>query len=201
MSRSETARDELEALVAEYRHVREAHRGARAGGHTRRHLERRLARVERRFEQLLAERVADDELRRAWLEHLHNQAARPAAPARPLPLAFRGRSAMGSVVELRGRPDGDLDVLVDGVEVERVAAEDDLAQTGPGVVFELGGASFREVYDVSAEALAAFARFVATPAAGLAAEHTRELVDDGLLDRNLGLTPRGRRALGSTGRA
>lgn len=192
----EVDRDELEALVAEYRRVRTAHRGAREGGRVRRHLERSLAQIEQRFERLLTESSASPELRRAWLEHLQNQAPEPVEPSKhALPLGFKGLSENGSVVELRARSDGDYDVFVDGAEVERVAAADDLAQMGPGIALRVGDISFHEVFDASPDAVAALARFVSAPHDGLAPEHVPELLADGLVDRDLGLTHRGRRAL------
>lgn len=110
MGRAGVSRDELEALVAEYRHVRTLHGHARTGGRVRRHLQRRLARLEERFERLLDEAAAELELRRAWLEHLRNGAPAPSGPSGPAPpLAFRGRSETGSLVEVRERSDGDYD--------------------------------------------------------------------------------------------
>lgn len=197
MRRAEVGRDELEALVAEYRHVRAQHGKARAGGRVRRHLERRLVRVDDRFEHLLTEVSADVEVRRAWLEHLRSGAPAPAEPpAAALPLLFRGRSATGSLVEVRERPDGDYTVVVDDAEVERIAAADDLAQTGAAVAVRVGSVSFDEVFGASPEALATLAGFVSAPAGEPPYEHARELIAEGLVDRGFGLTPRGRRALG-----
>lgn len=196
MRRAEVTRDELEALVTEYRHVRVEHARAHRGGRVRRRLDRRLVQVDARFERLLREAVADAEVRRAWLEHLRNGAPAPAEPsAAAPPLVFRGRSETGSLVEVRQRPEGDYDVVVDGAAVERVAAVDDLAQTGPGVAFRLGGVVFQEVFALSPEALTALARFVSEPGSGPPFDRAQELIADGLVDRDLGLTARGRRAL------
>ena len=101
MRRAEVTRDELEALVTEYRHVRVEHARAHRGGRVRRRLDRRLVQVDARFERLLREAVADAEVRRAWLEHLRNGAPAPAEPSaaappldRDLGLTARGRRAL-----------------------------------------------------------------------------------------------------------
>jgi hypothetical protein len=123
------SRDELEAIVAEYHHLREEHRRSRAGGRVRRHADARLRELQLRFERPLNEWAPRDELRAAWRALLHRSGPEPAEPAPAMPLVFRGAADSGSVVEVRERPDGDCDVAVDGVLVERVEADADFSDT------------------------------------------------------------------------
>jgi hypothetical protein len=69
------SRDELEAIVAEYHHLREEHRRSRAGGRVRRHADARLRELQLRFERLLDEWAPRDELPRG--------VARPSPSQRP----------------------------------------------------------------------------------------------------------------------
>lgn len=74
------AREELERLVREYRHVREEHRHAKRGGRLRRRLGVRLPELEARFEHLLASLPLDDATREGWRDHLHRNLAPPEQP-------------------------------------------------------------------------------------------------------------------------
>lgn len=191
---SAVSREELEELVGAYRHIRDEHGRARSDGHTRRRLEQKLERVHERFEHLLAA-LPDEESRRAWREHFHHDAPEPAEPKAVPALLFRGRSAAGSELEIRQRLPGELDVIVDGAEVERLFVADELRSTRPGFTFKLDGTEFRETFRVSRAARAVLRLLVEQGARPLA-RLRRELLLEGLIDRNLGLTPRGRRALG-----
>jgi len=188
------SRDELEELVHEYHHVQEEHRHARPGSRVRRHLHQRMTELATRFERLLAEAVADEQERRRWHEHLHHGAAEPSAPQAAPPLLFRGRSGTGSTLEILERADGTLDVVVDGARVERLASADELLATQPGLSFRLGDISFDERFAASRSALAALQAMIESGGRP-PYRHARELLLDGLVDRNFGLTPRGRRAL------
>jgi hypothetical protein len=189
-------RARLTELAESYHHLEAEHRRAGKRGGTRRRLRAKLLRVGRRFEHELAGWVPDEADRDAWRAHVYHGGPLPAAPAgMERPLGFRGRSAAGSVLELRLRDDGDYDAVVDGAEVERLAARDDLAGTTPGLAFSLGGVAFREEFAAGRAARAALARFVADTASGAPWRYAGELVADGLVDDHLGVTPRGRRAL------
>jgi hypothetical protein len=196
VTRPALIRDDIEALVCEYHHLQSEHRLAGLEGSVRRHQHARLLELEERFERLLEEWVGDEETRRAWREHLHHGAPAPLEPEdAPLALVFKGRSAAGSVAEIRERPDGDYDVVVDGAVSERIAGEPDFAGRTPRFVFRLGDLEFREIFGASAPALAALRAFVAEASAEPPWQYARELMDDGLIDRDFALTPRGRRAL------
>ncbi|MGZ8702064.1 MAG: ribosome hibernation promotion factor [Gaiellaceae bacterium] len=188
------SRDELEDLVHEYHHVQQEHRHARPGSRVRRHLHERMTELARRFDRLLAEAVADERERRRWHEHLHHGGAQPSAPQAAPPLLFRGHSGDGSTLEILERADGTLDVVVDGVYVERLASAHELLTTQPGLSFRFGEVSFDERFAVSGSARAALQAMIESggrPPYRCA----RELLLDGLIDRNFGLTRRGRRAL------
>jgi len=188
---------ELEAHVADYHHLQEEHRRAGPEGSVRRHLHDRLLELEEEFERLLAEWIEDEHVRTEWREHLHHGAPAPSEPrAARAPLVFKGRSRAGSVCEIRERPDEDLDVLVDGALVERIAGALDFADGAPGLIFRRDHVEFREVFDVPGPALAALQAFVGDPAGEPPWEHAGALLADGLVDRDFALMSRGRRALG-----
>ena len=194
-TRTAPSRRELELLVAEYRHLRSEHERAGEGSRARRHLQDRLLELSGRLDRLLEVWVAEEETREAWRAHLHHGDRAPAEPGESLPmLVFRGRSQAGSMAEVRERPDGDCDVYVDGGLVERAELGDDLTHDLP-CTLRLDGLEFDEVFDVSAEALAAAKEYFAAPAGRPPWQQARELVADGIVDTTFALTPRGRRAL------
>jgi hypothetical protein len=189
------SRDELEAIVGEFRHLREEHGRAGAEGTVRRHMEARMHELEQRFEQFLDEWAFDDDLREAWGVHLHRGAAAPALPAATRPLVFRGRAETGSLVEISKRTDGDYDVEVDGAVVERVEAELDFSGREAPRTFVLDGLVFQETFSASEPALEALDEFVAERAPHPPWRFAIELRADGLIDGHFGLTSRGHRAL------
>ena len=189
---------ELARVAHEFRHVREEHRRTRPEGSTRRHLAARLSELEERFERLLATWEQDEDRRAAWREHL--QAGAPPPPSTAVaPLVFRGVRTGGSRIEIRRRADHDYDLLVDGVRAERLADVRGVEATAPGSPIVVGGVECREVFDARDEALEALRSFVETPEGPPPWEYARELLEDGLIDVEFGLTPRGRRALALRG--
>jgi hypothetical protein len=193
-------REELEALVRHYHHVESEHERAHPEGTVRHHLEVRLREDRERFEHLLATYVPDAESRSAWQAYLHHRGAEPPGPPAINPLVFKGRSETGSIVEIRNDTSGGLGVDVDGHLVERLAAEHAPIAEGPAS-FRLDGTEFRELFDAQPSAMRALRDFLS--AGGSPPwRHASELLADGLIDVNFGLTARGRRALptGITGR-
>ncbi len=189
-----TSRDELESLVAEYRHLDEEHRRARPGSRVRRHLQARREGVASRFERLLVETVVDEDERASWRRHRHGREAEPPKPEAVRTPLFRGRSDADSTLVIFEGADGSLSAVVDGTLAERLAGADELAGTHPGLTFRLGATSFRETFASPREARDALVEASETGTSPTLA-HARALQLDGLIDRNLSLTPRGRRAL------
>ena len=68
----------------------------------------------------------------------------------------------GSVVEVRGTKDEELEVHVDGALTERVAAGKDLSTATPPLSFRVDGITAHETFTASAEALDALADSSAT---------------------------------------
>lgn len=166
---------------------------------SRRRLGESLLEAERDLERLLEEWLTDQATRAAWRAHLYGEGPEPAEPVGKSPLVFRGRSASGSVVEVRERPDGDFAVEVDGCPVERIEAKLDFASTHAPHTFALGSIVFQETFSISRPALVALREFVAEREPRPPWRYAAELADDGLVDRHLGLTARGRRALAAGG--
>lgn len=193
-SGSVISRDELEESVRRYHRLREAHRHARPGSRVRRHLHEKLKKLAKQFDRLLAEGVPAERDRQAWLEHLHGGAGEPVGPGTARPLLFRGRSATGSRIEILAESDGTLDVVIDGATVERLESAEELLTRQAGLTFRVGDVSFKECFSASATALAAL-RAMLEPGATPPYRYARELLLDGLVDRDFGLSPRGRRAL------
>jgi hypothetical protein len=193
------ARDELEALVTEFRHVREEHRRTDEGSSVRRHLRDRLAELEADLERLLEEWVDDGDARRAWREHLHGDASEPNVPTVRPALVYRGCSESGSTVEVRERAEGGYGVEIDGCLVERIEGELDFVGRRSPHALSLAGISFNETFGVSRRALEALSEFVAESDPFPPWPSAAELAADGLVDRHFALTPRGQRALAARG--
>lgn len=189
-------REELETLVRYYHHLQNEHHRAPLESSVRRRIEDRLLDVRGRIDRLLEQWIADEQLRDAWREHLHNRADEPHGPEAIRPLVFRGVTEAGSDVEVREGAGEELEVRIDGALVERVAAEEDFASKVPPLHVRLDGFRAEETFSASAEALDALARFLESddPPPW---DYASELLADGLIDTHFALTPRGRRALAS----
>ena len=187
-------REQLQALARHYHHLQNEHERTPPESSVRRRIEKRLLDVRERFERLLEEWVPEEELRRAWIDHLANRGPEPEGPPPIEPVVFRGITEAGSVVEVTGHEGEELDVWVDGSLAERVAADRDLSSVTPGLVFRADGIEAQETFDASAEALDALAEFVEGDTAP-PWDYAAELLSDGLIDTHFALTPRGRRAL------
>jgi hypothetical protein len=189
-------REELQALVRYYHQLQNEHKRAPLESATRRRIEERLLDVRRRFDRVLQEWVPEEELRKAWWQHLHNRAPEPAGPPEIRPLVFRGVSEAGSVVEVRGKKGEELEVRVDGALTERIAGEKDFSPVTAPLTFRLNETHAHESFTASPEALDALADFLddGKPPPW---DYASELLSDGLIDVHFALTPRGRRALAS----
>jgi hypothetical protein len=189
-------REELQALVRNYHHLQNEHKRAPLGSAMRRRIEDRLLDVRQRFDRLLEEWVPEEELRRAWWEHLHYRAPEPPGPPEIRPLVFRGVSEAGSIVEIRGKKGEELEVRIDGALSERIAGEKDFSSVTPPLSFRLNESEAQERFTASQEAVDALADFLddGKPPPW---DYASELLSDGLIDVHFALTPRGRRALAS----
>jgi hypothetical protein len=189
-------RQELQALVRYYRHLQNEHHRAAPESAARRRIEDKLLNVRQRFDRVLEEWFPEEDLRRAWREHLHNRAPEPDGPAEIRPLVFAGRSEVtGSIVEIRGKQGEELEVTVDGALIERIDADEDFSIKVPPARYRMNDNEFLEVFTASPEALQALAEFPGIEHQSPPWEYAAELLADGLIDTNFALTPRGRRAL------
>jgi hypothetical protein len=193
-------RQELQTLVRYYRHLQNEHHRAAPESAARRRIEDKLLDVRQRLDRELEEWVPEEELRRAWREHLHNRAPEPDGPPEIRPLVFAGQSDVtGSVVEIRGKKGEELEVTVDGAPIERIDADENFAVTVPPARYRMNDNEFLEFFTASPEALQALAEFPGIEHQSPPWEYAAELLADGLIDTNFALTPRGRRALATMG--
>jgi hypothetical protein len=188
------SRDELWAIAHEHHHVQEALAGTTSAS-VRRKLQARFAALQERFERELQEAVPDEQVRRAWRQHVSHGAPAPDEP-RPLsPLVFRGRSEVGSEVVVREGSDGELVIEVDGAIYDRRPGLD-LILDAHGALLRVGALPpFRETFNLPTEAREGLAAWLARPGSEPPWRWARELIAEGLVDRVFALTPRGRRAL------
>jgi hypothetical protein len=182
----------FQELVERYRHLRGEHRLSGVEGTARRHLERDLAELESRIERRLALWVPEEDERRQWRAHLHHGGPAPSLPAAPAPLVFHGVADDGSIVEVRAQGHKEQRLYVDGAPrgpippVPSVLSPEGL---------RLAGMRCRETFTASPDSLAELRRHVSVGAGELPWEHAPDLLRDGLIDPDFGLTARGRRAL------
>jgi hypothetical protein len=187
-------RENLEALAHAYRHLHNEVERSQPESSQRRVLEERLTGVRERFDRLLGEWVADEQVRAQWSEYLHTHGPMPAEPQAVDPVVFRGENDAGSFCEVRRGRDG-LDVRVDGSLLERIEAKEELESRTPGLVLRVDGFEFREVFRAPVPAIEALSAFSADGGAP-PWEHATELLEDGEIGTRFDLTPRGRRAVG-----
>lgn len=186
----------LRRLGDEYRHLEQEH--ARQPGErsaTRHRLEDKLQRIALHFERVLVEWVHEEPVRARWREFLHGRGEAPETLGAPPPPLFKGTNDAGAVIEIRPAGVG-YDVLQDGARVDHVEVPWELDPDMVGPV-QIGEDRWDETFDASAEAIAALAAFDAghgEPPWPWA----RELLEDGLIDAELAITPRGRRRLDRT---
>jgi hypothetical protein len=193
LSRAVPLREELEALAHAY-HLLEAEIGRLdADDPEPRELDEELLRIHKRFERVLEESLRDDGLGDRWHAHLHLRAAVPPEPPPADPVVFRGESDAGSVVEVRRHGDA-LDVRVDGEPAEGLADPDELRTRRPGLTLRVGDTEFHETFEASAPAIHELAEYAETRRKP-PWQHATELLEDGLVDPEWEITPRGRRAI------
>jgi hypothetical protein len=191
---SPVAHAELEEVVRAYRHALVEYRRAPRGGRIRRHLGRDVRRLRARFDGLLAGAGLDGDDQAAWLRTLVAGAPAPAAPVGAARLVFRGLSGSRAELRLLAREDGRLDAFMDGAAVGALPGDRGLVRSAPSLVYELGGVTYRETFAATPTELAELRDDLAS-GRRVPPELAARLVEDGLLDRTLGLTARGRRAL------
>jgi hypothetical protein len=184
----------LARLVAAYRHDRGLHDSTHLDARQRRVIDQRLSDTEHWFDRQLDESVTDPDDRAAWRAALHGHAPIPGIDASPASrLVFRGVTNAGGRVEVVERLDGQHAIMVDGVERERIVDRFAIPDPQDGVVV-IAGLHVRERFAASEPAVGALAAF--SYGGGRPPwQHIDELADDGLIDEQFAVTPRGRRAL------
>jgi hypothetical protein len=190
--------EELEALAHHYHHLQVEHQNAQPESSVRRRLEDKLLDVRHRFDRLLEGWVHGEEVRSAWRAYLDHHASRPGEPTLIDPLVFLGRADVsGTGIEVRRGHDPH-EIWADGVLTARVDADKDFAVTEPGLRYRWNDNDHEELFAASDEGKDALATFLESADASPPWDHASELLADGLIDVHFALTPRGRRALGSS---
>ncbi|GIW73078.1 MAG: hypothetical protein KatS3mg102_2620 [Planctomycetota bacterium] len=188
-------REELEQLAHDFQHLKTEHNQLSPGSSQRRHLEAKMAELERKFTSLLEHWITDPAVREGWRRRFHHGEPAPDEPALESGLLFRGRSDAGALVELRLDREGRCEVWVDGELVGRHDEQPQLDAQPREEPYELFGFRLYEEFAAAPEALAALADYRARPSGEPPWEHAAALLADGLIDRHFAITPRGRRAL------
>jgi protein required for attachment to host cells len=185
--------DLLRRLGDEYRHVEQEHRREPPSrGATRHRLAEQMRELEAHFERILTEWATNEALRETWREFLHGRGPAPNEPHVALPPLFEGRTDAGTVVEIRAAHDG-YDIFVDGARSDHSNVPWHLGLDTRGPV-RIGEHACEETFDVPPAAIAALTEFLAGRA-DPPWQWARELLEGGLIDPELALTPRGRRCL------
>lgn len=186
--------DLLRRLGDEYRRVEEEHHREPAyRGAIRHRLADQMRALETHFERVLVEWTTDETLRATWREFLRGRGPAPDEPHRAQPPLFKGRTDAGAIVEIRPVFDG-YDIFIDGARSDHTSVPWHLDPDSGGRVL-IGEHACDETCDAQPQAIAALTEFLAgrdEPPW----EWARELLEDGLIDPELALTPRGRRCLG-----
>jgi protein required for attachment to host cells len=184
----------LEQLARDYHHVQQSAANEAPESAVRRRLHAEMERLAQRFERLLAFWASEEELGAAWRAHLRGHGPRPDQPEVAQPCLFRGETDSGTRVEIRPARGGGYDLIADGSRVEHQAVpwHLDPDELPP---FRLGQFVCREVFEAPAEARAELSRTVAEPRGEPPWRWARALFEDGLIDSEFGLTPRGRRSV------
>jgi protein required for attachment to host cells len=184
--------DLLRKLGDHYRHVEQEHQRQPLRSATRHRIATEMEGIQEHFERLLVQWVVDEGLRAQWHEFLHGRSAAPTTPRLPSPPLFKGRSDVGAVIEIRPASEG-YDIFVDDTRVDHSSVPWHLDPDMRGPV-QIGDHAYEETFDAPEPAVRALAELRADHAAP-PWRWARELLEDGLIDGEFALTPRGKRCL------
>lgn len=186
--------EDLRQLGRKYHHLQQEHQREAPNSATRRRLETELEQLTARFKRLLEHWVREASLREDWLRYLHHGAPAPEQPEIALPPLFRGTTESGADIVIQVAADGGYDIYLDGALSmhEMVPWHLDPDAIEP---VQVGEHSCRERFDAPEEAVIALADFLSTEGAQPPWRWFRALFEDGLVDAELAVTPRGRRRL------
>jgi protein required for attachment to host cells len=183
----------LRRLGDEYRHVEQEHHREPASREAVRHrLANRMRELEHQFERILAGWTADEALGESWRAFLRRRGPAPEGAEVAQPPLFKGRSDAGTLVEIRPVHDG-CDIFVDGARSDHSSVPWHLDPETRGPV-RIGGHACEETFDAPPAALVTLIESIAGRT-DPPWQWARELLEDGLIDPDLALTPRGRRCL------
>ena len=188
--------ERLAELGREYHRVRDDHDRESPRGATRRRLRQDMQRITERFERLLTHWVSDQKLRDEWQAYLYHGADQPQEPRMSVPPLFRGQSEAGALVEILAAPDGGYDIFVDGSRAlhHEIPWHLEPEHIDPVQIREW---TCHETFAAPDEAVAALETFLAQPGTDPPWAWAPALFEDGLIDLDFCLTPRGARRLGA----
>lgn len=168
-------------------HQREAPRSA-----TRRRLRRDMDELDQRFERLVTGWVSDEDLRERWRLHFYQGEPPPGEPRFAAAALFKGKTEANALIELRAAADGGYDIFLDRklVRHETVPWHLDPDTIEPVLIDER---YCTEVFDAPDQAVAALEAFLKHSGTEPPWQWGRALIEDGLIDADFALTPRGQR--------
>lgn len=178
---------ELGKIAREFRHLKAQRSNESPEGSWRRQHAARMDELEQSFETLVQRWVPDADEQARWHAHFHRGDEDPEEFEADEPPLFRGRSELGGVLVVRVDND-EQKLLLDGAEVARWPMRHTIAAP-----LRYDGSMFFEEFQASPAAQDALSDYLNRRVDSPPWSWARELYDDGLIDSNFGLTPRGRR--------
>ena len=186
--------EHLRQLGREYHHLQQEHQREAPHGATRRRLQAELEQLSAYFQRLLEHWVREPARREDWLRYLQHGEPAPEQPEIAPPPLFRGTTESGADIAIQAAADGGYDIYVDGALSvhEMVPWHLDPDAIEP---VQVGEHTCRERFEAPEEAVIALADFLSTDGTQPPWRSLPALFEDGLVDAELAVTPRGRRRL------
>ena len=187
---------QLERLAEQYRHIQGERSRAAEHSRTGRQHHQQLQELQTRFDELLDHWVADEAQRSAWRDFLHGRGEQPRHPDSEHPPLFVGSSGDGRLLRLEQADAATYAAYIDGSLVQRMPANPAWVNSLHDGKFDLVEEEWREVFTSSEAARQALTDYVEAGGGRPPWQHALELFEDGVIDPEFALTPRGRRATG-----
>ena len=196
--------EKLTEVAREYHqlHNQRQPRGSEADGSAaHRRIGQKMADLAARFERLVERWIGGEARAEGWRRHLYDGAPPPEGPDLAEAPLFRGLTEAGARIEVRRAPaetGAVYDVFSDGARIARESSPWHLEPEAIEPV-TIAGQVCLDTWDASPEAIEALRSFLDGARGEPPWHFARELYQDGLIDFDFALTPRGRRRLARPG--